>query len=478
MSSKRMGLQVKLVLVLLAIGLVPVTVSAVLIDRISEVAQSFASNEVTRMRPPLERAQEAYVALVARTKELHAQVARRIATDRAAVHDPSVVELGLVDAAYYASETASEPMWKDSTGRTIAATERLVSVREPVAGATLVLRFVVDDSLSDDYRALGEALAEGRRVRVVRASLPRSYRTAFIVVVGGFAVVLITLGILLGRGVTRRVDELVAGFRAVAGGDLSVRVNGKGRDELAEMGRAFNRMVADLEAERRKSTYLQRIGTWQDVARKLAHEIKNPLTPIQLAVQQVHSAYKGDDPRFARTLDDAEEIVREEIGNLRRLVDAFRELGRLPKVEAKPIDLQVVIDDLLKDPDVAGKVKVAAPEVPTLVRADRLLIRRVLHNLIDNAIETGGEVRVAWCETDDGRAEIVVDDSGPGIPDKLRATLFEPYVTSKDTGTGLGLAIAKKIAIEHGGALELDPEPSPLGGARFVVVIPTAGEPG
>jgi len=471
-----MGLQVKLVLALLAIGLVPVTVSAVLIDRISEVAQSFASNEVARMRPSLERAQHAYVAVVTRTKELHAQVGRRIAVDRSAVRDPSIARIGLIDASLFESESATEPLWKESTGRTPRDGERVVTVRELTPAGLLVSSFVVDDSLAADYLSLGETLAEAGRVRVVRESLPRSYRTAFIAVVGGFAVVLIALGVVLGRGVTRRIEELVAGFRAVADGDLSVRVSGKGRDELAEMGRAFNRMVADLEGERRKSAYLQRIGTWQDVARKLAHEIKNPLTPIQLAVQQVHSAYNGDDAKFARTLDDADEIVREEIGNLRRLVDAFRELGRLPKVEAKPIDLQVVIDDLLKDPDIAAKLEVHPPPRPILVRADRLLIRRVLHNLVDNAIDAGGEVSIGWRETDDGRAEVIVDDSGPGIPEKLRESLFEPYVTSKETGTGLGLAIAKKIAIEHGGSLELDPAPSPLGGARFVVAIPMAGE--
>src|SRR5678810_908827 len=108
------------------------------------------------------------------------------------------------------------------------------------------------------------------------------------------------------------------------------------RDEMAELGSAFNTMLDDLEHARGQLEYLQRIGAWQDVARKLAHEIKNPLTPIQLAVQQTVSSYKGDDARFKRQLTDTGEIVEEEIAGLRRLVDTFRTLGALPKVEAAP----------------------------------------------------------------------------------------------------------------------------------------------
>src|ERR1700749_203612 len=131
------------------------------------------------------------------------------------------------------------------------------------------------------------------------------------------------------------------------------------------------------------------MGAWQDVARRLAHEIKNPLTPIQLAVQQTVSQYKGDDARFAKTLKETGEIVEEEIEGLRRLVDTFRTLGQLPKVEKAPLALAEVIEELRLDPMFATKLELKPPASPVTVRADKLLLKRVLANLVENGIHAG-----------------------------------------------------------------------------------------
>src|SRR5204863_2891453 len=144
------------------------------------------------------------------------------------------------------------------------------------------------------------------------------------------------------------------------------------------------------------------MGVWHGVARRLADEIKNPLTPIQLAVQQCVGSYKGDEARFRKLLVDTGEIVEEEIAGLRRLVDTFRTLGALPKVEAAPIALAEVIDELKLDPTVAVHLTLAPPASPVTVRADKLLLKRVLANLIENAIHAGeeagatGDVVVGW----------------------------------------------------------------------------------
>ena len=241
-------------------------------------------------------------------------------------------------------------------------------------------------------------------------------------------------------------------------------------------------MLDDLDQTRTQLEYLQRMGVWQDVARRLAHEIKNPLTPIQLAVQQCVSSYRGDEARFRKLLVDTGEIVEEEIAGLRRLVDTFRTLGALPKVEAAPIALAEVIDELKLDPTVAVHLTLAPPASPVTVRADKLLLKRVLANLIENAIHAGeeagatGDVVVGWA-ADPARnvVTITVDDHGHGVPEASRDKIFEPYVTTKSTGTGLGLAIARKIAIEHGGDLVLAPDRAPTGGARFVVSLPLRG---
>jgi len=215
------------------------------------------------------------------------------------------------------------------------------------------------------------------------------------------------------------------------------------------------------------------MSAWQDVARRLAHEIKNPLTPIQLAVQQAVSSYQGDDERFKKTLADAQDIVQEEIAGLRRLVDAFRSLGRLPQAKLQPLDLAIVAQDLERDPAYADKLIVEAPAEPVTVSADRLLLRRVLANLVENGADAAGgaPVHLTWSATGD-TATITIDDAGPGVPTEKRDTIFDPYITTKEHGTGLGLAIAKKIALEHRGNLELAPTPAPTGGARFIVTLP------
>jgi nitrogen fixation/metabolism regulation signal transduction histidine kinase len=221
------------------------------------------------------------------------------------------------------------------------------------------------------------------------------------------------------------------------------------------------------------------MGVWQDVARKLAHEIKNPLTPIQLAVQQCAAGYKGDDARFKKQLNDTVEIVEEEIAALRRLVDTFRTLGALPKVEASPLALADVIEELKLDPNMASRLKLQPPPTPVTVRADKLLLKRVLANLVENGIHAGqeagnaGDVVVGWAADQRGdRVRITIDDHGKGVPDDKREKIFEPYVTTKQTGTGLGLAISRKIAIEHGGELSLATDKPATGGARFVVSLP------
>ena len=216
------------------------------------------------------------------------------------------------------------------------------------------------------------------------------------------------------------------------------------------------------------------------MARKLAHEIKNPLTPIQLVVQQAVSSYEGDDEKYKKLLGTCDEIVREEIDGLRRLVDAFRDLGRLPKVEAASLSVTTVVDDLQGNPALSPSLVLEGPEEDLTVNADRLLLRRTLVNLVENAMHAGqendksGRVVLRW-RANGGMVEFIIDDEGQGVPTDKRDEIFDPYVTSKDTGTGLGLAIAKKVALDHGGNLYLAEEKAPTGGARFVLEIPLAG---
>src|SRR5262249_37926176 len=221
------------------------------------------------------------------------------------------------------------PAWRDKV------------VEQPLgtAGATLRLTFAVSATVNDDLRHLKASIDAARTFSQIRTALPDRYRPAFLVLLGGAGLAAAGFGIWASSFVTRRITALVSTARKVSDGQLDARVELPGHDELAELGRAVNTMLDDLDQTRAQIAYLQRMGVGQEVARRLAHEIKNPLTPIQLAVQQCVSSYKGDDARFTRLLVDTGEIVEEEIAGLRRLVDTFRTLGALPKVEKAPIEL-------------------------------------------------------------------------------------------------------------------------------------------
>ncbi|WGW03119.1 PAS domain-containing sensor histidine kinase [Tropicibacter oceani] len=220
----------------------------------------------------------------------------------------------------------------------------------------------------------------------------------------------------------------------------------------------------------------QRMAAWGDVARRIAHEIKNPLTPIQLSAERIKRKFgrklEGDD---VTSLNDLTEVIIRQTGDLRRIVDEFSKFARMPEPERKPEDLGALLRGavLLQEtgqPEVRFKTDIPGDPMPC--ELDATMIGQALTNLIKNAGEAieslreqgapdgfDPEIRVSAALSDDGRAEIRIMDNGIGLPED-RARLFEPYVTTRDKGTGLGLPIVKKIIEEHGGTLSLEDAPA------------------
>ena len=287
---------------------------------------------------------------------------------------------------------------------------------------------------------------------------------------------------------TRRVAALAEASRRVGAGDLTVSLPTSATDEITELTQAFNDMVRDLRESRSRIEYLQRIGAWQDFARRLAHEIKNPLTPIQLAAQELDETYDGGDEAYRHKLENARAIIEEEVATLRRLVGEFSAFAKLPRADLSPSDLNEVahaieasvpamLDDLGDDGPAPVEVRVSAATEPIRVRMDPMMLKRGVDNLVRNAIQSvhaanragGGRVYVrAYRSGDAGFIE--VRDDGPGITEDNWERVFDPYYTTKSEGTGLGLAIVKKVVLEHGGEVRLDRAPE--GGARFTLELP------
>jgi nitrogen fixation/metabolism regulation signal transduction histidine kinase len=386
------------------------------------------------------------------------------------------------------------------------ASERKLELRRDLGpgGAELVATFAFNRRYEQELVDAGAIHDAYSQLQKERAKVYTGYLEAFALLLGITAVATVILGFILARGITRRIRRLAVAIDEVAAGNLDVRVPVTGSDELTELARVFNRMLGEMQQSRARIEYLQRIGAWQEMAQRLAHEIKNPLTPIQLAVQECHRKYRGDDPRFRSLLDTTLEIVEEEVGTLRRLVGNFSSFARLPHAELVEADLRTFLlesSDMLahlsaeagdegleagfsvaQDVDVRWEV----PETPMPVAIDRQMLRRVLVNLVRNAVEAirdarpepaGGGPRghiVVYAERRQSGVAIVVEDDGPGVPEAVRERIFDPYFTTKSEGTGLGLAIVKKIVIEHNGAISAH-RSSRLGGAALVLALPPAG---
>jgi nitrogen fixation/metabolism regulation signal transduction histidine kinase len=381
-------------------------------------------------------------------------------------------------------------------------------------GATLEVTLVAPRGLFEEHRRTGEEVEVYRRLEESTEYLSSGYLIAYISALLSVFIIALVIGLVLGRRITRRVGVLAEATRRVGRGELNVSVPTDERDELGELIGDFNLMVRDLRESRDRIDYLSRISAWQEFARRLAHEIKNPLTPIQLAVQQVHRKYKGEDQAYAATLDETLEIVEEEVRTLRRLVGEFSDFARLPVADLEPADLGDFAREAMRGVDIASllgpgagldeeldaeldeelpleaqiEIDLEIGEEAMPVRIDTMMLRRVLDNLVRNAAESiahdlhgasprGTKARhITVAARREGQsALLIVQDEGPGIPEERRAEVFNPYFTTKSEGTGLGLAIVKKVILEHHGAIAC--EEAPGGGASFEIRIPLAPPP-
>lgn len=231
-------------------------------------------------------------------------------------------------------------------------------------------------------------------------------------------------------------------------------------------------MVEDLSDMLRA----QRAQAWQDVARRIAHEIKNPLTPIQLSAQRLRKKFFARSDDLDEVLIEATAAIEREVGGLKHLVDEFSKFARMPQIEPKSVELRSIVDSVLSLYRGLSAIEWRVDQASDVgnVNVDAQQLRRALINLIDNAISAMEQRGGIWISTRrqpaTGRVQIEVADSGPGIPAADRDKMFAPYFSTKKRGTGLGLAIVHKVVSDHGGTIRVeDNQPR---GARFVIELP------
>jgi signal transduction histidine kinase len=327
----------------------------------------------------------------------------------------------------------------------------------------------------DDGRVRGAVVVALPRDR----ELPARLRLAF-VAVGVLAAALAALaGLWAASRISRPIDRLVHAVDAIAAGEADYTFPARAEHELDRLAQAFSRLQRSLELQRRRSAAAERVAGWREVARRVAHEVKNPLVPIRLTVENLKRAREKDPHLFDELFDEGTRTILEEVEQLRRLVTEFSEFARLPAPRPQPVDLHGLLDGVLELHAAEPRLEIvrAYRAGPATLDADAEQLGRALKNVVGNAVEAMREGErpprlEVFTEAEGGMVEIRVCDSGPGIPPDAAGKVFEPYFTTKPQGTGLGMAIVYRIVTEHGGVVDADNRPD--GGACIRIRLPQA----
>ncbi len=271
-----------------------------------------------------------------------------------------------------------------------------------------------------------------------------------------FAVLGVLFATLLAKSVTKPILDLVAGTKEIAKGNLDYRVVSKGKDEIATLIESFNLMAEQLKSSRERLVMTERVAAWRDVARQIAHEIKNLLSPIQLSMYRLKRNLGSE--RYLEIFDQAYTSITNEVENLKNMVTEFSNFAKMPKPHLRPAEINEIIrnatslyGELPKNIEIKLNLSDDLPQI----MADSDQIRQVLHNLIGNAVDAmpeGGQLTITT-RNDADNVIVEVEDTGYGMSEEVRQRIFTPYFTTKEKGTGLGMAIVAKIIGEHSGEI-------------------------
>ena len=297
--------------------------------------------------------------------------------------------------------------------------------------------------------------------------------------VGGVGIlVAVVTSLWFAARVTRPVESLAEAARRVTAGDLSAKVEVQSSDELGELAASFNRMTEDLAQQKERTVQAERVAAWRELARRLAHELKNPLFPLQVTVENLMRAKQKSPEMFEEVFHEGTATLLAEIDNLKTIIGRFSEFSKMPQPQRQPTQVNEVVRSVLRvfhaqleeKNQIAVRTELADP-LPE-ISADPDLLHRALQNLVLNAIDAmpqGGELAIRTA-TLGNRIEISVSDTGSGLAPEECERLFTPYYTTKQHGTGLGLAIVQSVVSDHGGKISV--ESTKEKGTTFRIELP------
>jgi signal transduction histidine kinase len=298
-------------------------------------------------------------------------------------------------------------------------------------------------------------------------------RVEILVAMGGILLALLVAFWTTAR-ITRPVEALASGARAVAAGDWHTQVDVRSSGEIGALAAAFNQMTRDLLAQRDRLVQAERVAAWRELARRLAHELKNPLFPLQITVENLQRARAAHPDQFDEVFRESTATLLAELGKLRGIVGRFSDFAKMPQPQLETVDLNSLVRDSVKlfeaqmqSAGVTLRLDLAADL--RAVQADPGQLGRALQNLILNAIDAmpaGGSLAIRTAPHEGG-VHLEVADTGQGLTQEECDRLFTPYYTTKAHGTGLGLAIVQSVISDHGGKIGVRSEPGK--GAAFLI---------
>ncbi len=309
--------------------------------------------------------------------------------------------------------------------------------------------------------------------------LKRRIRASALLVGGGGIILAILLSSWVAARVTRPVEQLARAAQDVAAGKWETRVEIRGGDELAQLAESFNHMTAELIAQKERLVQTERVAAWRELARRLAHELKNPLFPLQLTVENLMRARAQSPEQFDEVFRESSSTLLAEISNLKAIIGRFSEFSRMPHPQLHAVQLNEILRGVmnlhqaqLQAPGRAAiTCKLELDESLGAIAADGELLHRALSNLVLNAMDAmpNGGTLTLRTRPDDGKVIIEIADTGSGLTREECERIFTPYYTSKQHGTGLGLAIVQSVVSDHGGRISVQSEPGR--GTTFVIEL-------
>lgn len=329
-----------------------------------------------------------------------------------------------------------------------------------------------------DHPLLGILLVGNSRRPYVE--LKRRIRDSALLVGGAGIFLAILLSSWAAARVTRPVEELARAAQEVTAGQWNTSVEVSGHDEVAQLAESFNRMTGELLAQKERLVQTERVAAWRELARRLAHELKNPLFPLQLTVENLIRARSQSPGQFDEVFSESSRTLLGEITNLKAIIGRFSEFSKMPQPQLQQIQVNDVLQSVAQlyqaQFDLPGRSPIACKleldnRLP-MIAADPDLLHRAISNLVLNAMDAmaNGGTLTLRSRTDTDKVTLEVSDTGSGLTREECERIFTPYYTSKQHGTGLGLAIVQSVVSDHGGRISVRSEPGQ--GSTFVIELP------